>query len=224
MASPATVVIQQMTGAAPGGFHTRDANAVADKSGTRYMTADEYDSSLTSYPIPIPTAGGGVSGSYWVTHCLYCSDAPDTYLKNLRYYQGDWSTSPKVDWNLGSGSSWAAGLYIGVSSAGVADAKELSQGFPSGSYDQAAGGVGVYGDMISGNHTYYAGCSGPLSGGMIPITHFGSLANAFMVQSGQIMGATTGRSYCIVTQVLVGSGAVAGNKDDKTATFVYSEA
>jgi hypothetical protein len=58
---------------------------------------------------------------------------------------------------------------------------------------------------------------------MIPITHFDNQTNALMVQSGQVVGAATGRSWCIATQVLVGSGATQGEKADKTATFVYSE-
>ena len=59
---------------------------------------------------------------------------------------------------------------------------------------------------------------------MVSITNFNSPDNAYMVQSGNVVGASTGRSYCIVTQVIVGSGATQGEKADKTATFVYSEA
>ena len=95
----ATVIIEQVTGAAPGAFHARDSNDVADKSGTRYMTSDQYDSSLTTYPIPIPTAANGISGSYWVTHCLNKTVAPDTYIKDVKYYQ-TWTNSPCADWNL----------------------------------------------------------------------------------------------------------------------------
>jgi hypothetical protein len=192
------------------------------------MTADEWDGSLTSYPIPIPTAGQGASGSYWVTHCLNCTVAPDTYIKDIRYYQ-TWSSNPDTDWSLSNGDTGdpAPGLYIGISSASVADARIYTQGFPSGSYDQATGTQGIYGDIISGSngHTYYKELTDTaLSGGMVPIEHFDNLSNAYMVQSGQALGASTGRSYCIVTQVVVGSGATAGEKTDKTATWVYSEA
>jgi len=229
MASPATVVIQQMTGTAPGTFATRDSEPVADGAGTRYMTLDSSDSSLTTHPIPIPTNDGGVSGSYWVTHCIYCTVAPDTYLKDLRYYQGDWSVGSKSDWTLGSSNTLPAGLYIGISSSTLADARLNSQGFISGNYDQADGVVKVHGYTLSSNtngHTVYKYSAIPnaLSGGMMIIDKFDTLGNAYMVQSGQIIGAATGRSYCIVTQVQVGSGAAAGNKSDKTATFVYSEA
>jgi len=215
--------IEQITGPAPGTYHPRDSNPVAQHSGTRYMTSDQYDSALTNYPIPIPTNDGGVSGSYWVTHCLNVTTAPDTYIKNLRYYQ-TWNTSSKEDWSLGTSSSWNPGLYIGISSSTIADARKYTQGFPTSQYVQATGVEGVYGNLISGNHTYYANCANPASGGMVLIDNFNSLSNAYMVQSGQVVGNTTGRSYCIVTQVLVGSGATAGNKDDKTATFVYTEA
>ena len=227
-----------MTGASPGSFHTRDANAVADKSGTRYMTSDQYDSSLTTYPIPIPVNANGLSGSYWTTHCLNVTVAPDTYIKDVKYYQ-TWSTSPTSDWSL-EGASWARsgrigpGLYIGISSQTIAAARNLtsgSQGFISGNYQIAAGGESVYGYPIStatNGHAYYIGALAAASGGMVSITHFDTLANAYIVQSGNVYhdGAadSTGRTRCIVTQVLVGSGATAGNKTDKTATFSYTEA
>jgi len=224
----ATVIIEQIYNTAPGTFIYKD-NSGTEKSGSRYMTTDNFDGSLTTHPIPIPTADNGISGSYWITHCIDCTVAPDTYLKNLRYYQ-TWSVDPVTDWSLGSSVANAGrigpGLYIGISSATVADAKILTQGFPSGSYEQAAGNEGTSGYYISNSangYDYYTNCSAPASGGMVSITHFDSLGNAFMVQSGQIVGASTGRSYCIVTQVLVGSGATAGEKADKTATFVYSE-
>jgi hypothetical protein len=224
----ATVIVEQIVGAAPGDYYYKDnANA---KSGTRYMTSDQWNGTLTTYPIPIPTALNGISGSYWVTHCINCTVAPDTYLKDLRYYQ-TWTTDPKTDWKLGSGQKAGElkpGLYIGVSSASVANAKIYTQGFPSSSYEQATGSEGTFGYYISaatnGLTWYNALTDSAASGGMISITNFDSLANAFMVQSGQIVGAATGRSFCIATQVIVGSGAAAGDKADKTATFVFSEA
>jgi hypothetical protein len=140
----------------------------------------------------------------------------------LKYYQ-TWSTDPITDWTLGEvGTTHDPGLYIGISSTAIADVTVLSQGFLSGAYDQATGTEGTTGDFISGTHTSYNGTS-PLSGGWIKIDQFTS-ANPYMVHSGQIVGAATGRSRCIVTQVLVGSGATAGDKDDKTATFQYTEA
>lgn len=224
----ATVIVEQIVGAAPGEYYFKDnANP---KSGTRYMTSDQWNGTLTTYPIPIPTSENGISGSYWVTHCINCTVAPDTYLKDLRYYQS-WTTDPKTDWKLGSGSKVSGlrpGLYIGVSSNSLADSRMQTQGFPSGGYDQAAGNEGTFGYYISAatnGHTYYRVLTdNAMSGGMVSITNFDSLGNAYMVQSGQIVGPSTGRSYCIVTQVLVGSGAAAGDKADKTATFVYSEA
>ena len=207
------------------------------------MTSDQYDSSLTTYPIPIPTAANGISGSYWVTHCLNKTVAPDTYIKDVKYYQ-TWTSSPCADWSL-SGSGWAGtklkpGLYIGISSATVAAAKTLTtacgEGFPSSNYQIAAGVEGVYGYPIStatNGHAYYLGCASPASGGMVSIAHFSDLTNAFIVHSGQVKnnpgggtasGNTTGRSRCIVTQVLIGSGATAGNKSDRTSVFSYTEA
>ena len=225
----ATVVIEQITGPAPGTYHPRDSNAVAQGSGTRYMTSDQYDSSLTNYPIPIPKNYQGISGSYWVTHLLKCTVLPDTYLKDLKYYQ-TWNVDPVTDWSLGNpGSSLDPGLYIGISSSTVAEAKTGgSQGFPSGLYVQATGTEGVFGDLIKDSHTYYSTtCASPVSGGMIPINTFSDIDNAYIVHSGNFVtsaDSTPKRSYAIVTQVLVGSGATPGNKADKTATFTYTEA
>lgn len=233
----ATVQIEIIYGAAPGTYSARDDNAVADGLGTRYMAYDDgSDSSITTYPIPIPTNGNGISGSYWVTHCLNVTVAPDTYIKDVKYYQ-TWSTDPNTDWSL-AGAGWAGtgigpGLYIGASSQTIVAAQNTtsgSQGFPSGSYEQAAGTQGTCGNWISSatnGHDYYIGCANPASGGMVSITHFTS-ANPYIVQSGNVYhngsSNSVGRTRCIVTQVLVGSGATAGNKDDKTATFSYTEA
>lgn len=208
----ATVQIEQITGTAGSETYTYKDTT----SGTRYYTSDDATIGSTNNPIPIPTNDAGKSGSYWVTHCVNVTGAPTTYIKNLRYYQ-TWSTSPQSDWTLGTGGD----LVIGVSSASIADARTFTQGFTSGSYDQATGNEGVNGDLISGSHTYYA--NGSLSGGATTITDFDSTDNAYMVQSGQVVGASTGRSYCIVTQVIVASGATQGEKADKTATFVFSE-
>jgi hypothetical protein len=230
----ATVQVEQITGAAPGTFTRKDNSGVA-KSGTRYMTSDQSDGSLTTYPIPIPTAGQGASGSYWVTHCLNVTVAPDTYIKDVKYYQ-TWSTDPNTDWALSTGVTGtpAPGLYIGVSSASIANCKVFSQGFPSSSYDVADGTEGTCGNILSGNHDWYSNVNTTAhSGGMVPIEHFDTLANAIMVHSGQVTHAhgggspsanSFGRTYCILTQVVVGSGATAGEADDKTATWVYSEA
>jgi len=238
----ATVQIEILYGTSPGTFSARDTDVVANGGGTRYMTYDDgSDSSITTYPIPIPTATNGASGSYWVTHCLNCTVAPDTYIKNVKYYQ-TWTSSPCADWDL-SGAGWAGtgikpGLYIGISSQTIVAARNYisgGQGFPSSNYIQAGGGQGVYGYLISGYarsgwngaHLYYSGANrdgAPASGGMVSILNFNNLSNAYIVQSGNMVGAATGRSHCIVTQCLVGSGATAGNKTDKTATFSYTEA
>lgn len=223
----ATVHVEQISGTFPGTYKWKD-NSGTEKSGTRYQTSDQWDGSLTTYPIPIPTVDQGASGSYWTTHCLNITVAPSTYIKNLRYYQ-TWTTSPRADWTLGSSNTRTPGLYIGISSNSIADARILTQGFHSGSYVQATGTEGTCGTLISAATTGYGFYSGTsagqprASGGMIPIDNFSDVSTSFMVQSGQVVGASTGRSYCIATQVIVGSGATQGEKADKTATFVYSE-
>lgn len=213
----ATVIIQEITGP----FNSETWTEKNTFTGSRYYTSDDFASGATTNPIPIPTNNNGLSGSYWKSHCLYISVAPDVKIENVRYYQ-TWSVDPNTDWSLGTNGD----LVIGISSATVDLAREVTNGFPSSSYMQANGVEGTYGWWISGSnpgHQYYSGCTAPLSGGATTIADFDSLANAFMVQSGQVVGATTGRSWCIVTQVLVGSGASQGIADYKTATFVYSE-
>jgi hypothetical protein len=233
----ATVQVEQITGPTTAMVFSWKGTTDTPKSGTRYKTEDDMDGSATTYPIPIPTEGNGISGSYWVTHCVNVTGAPSTYIKNLRYYQ-TWTTDPETDWALGANVENAGkigpDLYIGISSNSVANARLLSQGFPSGSYTRATGVLGEFGYYLSGYavngangaHLFYSGCNNagsPLSGGMVPIGSFDGVGTAYMVQSGQVVGASTGRSWCIVTQVLVGSGATQGDKADKTATFVYSE-
>ena len=213
---PATVIIEELTGGTDGNPGSYTQKDTSNKS--RYYTADDASSDATTNPIPIPTNYQGYSGSFWKTHLIHVTVAPSTYIKNLRYYQ-TWTANPHDDWSLG----YHGDVVIGISSSTVADARVYTQGFPSSQYDVATGVVGVCGDFISGNHTYYQSCANPLSGGATSIADFNSLSNAYMVQSGQVVGATTGRSYCIVTQVIVGSGATQGVKSDRTATFVYDE-
>ena len=212
----ATVQIEEITGTA--GSETYTVKNTSKFS--RYFTEDTHASSQTTNPIPIPTNNGGVSGSYWKTHCINVTVAPSTYIKNLRYYI-NWAAHPSStsEWDLG----YKGDHVIGISSATIADARIYTQGFPTSQYDQATGVVGVYGDFISGNHSYYSAIATALSGGATSNYDFTTQGNAYMVQSGQVVGATTGRSYCIVTQVLVASGATQGEKADKTATFVYDE-
>jgi len=217
---PAKVEIEQLTGGPPGS-ETYTVKT-GTESGTRYYTMDSNLSGSSLNPIPIPTSDGGVSGSYWVTHCINVTQAPTTEITDLRYYQS-WSIGPKKDWQLGSSNSWSAGLYIGVSSASLTAIRGSSNGFNSGSYCRASGTQGTSGYLISGNHAYYEAIATAMSGGWCPIDPFNSVTNAYMVQKGQVVAADTGRSWCIVTQVLVGSGAIQGEKTDKTATFVYSE-
>jgi len=214
------VQVEQITGDVASPIYSYKTTTPA-KSGVRYMTTDNPDGSLTTYPIPIPTAANGRSGSYWVTTLVNVTGAPSTEIKNLKWYI-NWSARPS------STSEWHLGLkgdhVVGVSSAAIADCKTMSQGFPSSQYRRASGSEGVYGYHISSNHGYYHDiCSSPLSGGTCSTYAFNSQGNALMVQSGQVVGAATGRSLCIVTQVIVGSGALQGDKTDKTATFVYTE-
>jgi len=206
----ATVEIKEITGSEASPTYTLKDDS---SNPSRYYTADIADSDSTAYPIPIPTTG--TNRSFWKSHCLDITVAPDTYIKNVRYYQ-TWTTSPHDDWSLGTDGD----LIVGVSSSTVADCRTLSQGCPIANYDQATGTVGTTGDAIETTHSYYSATAGK----KMSITNFSSQNSALMVQSGQVVGNTTGKSYIVVTQVIVGSGATQGLKADKTATFVYDEA
>lgn len=206
----ATVTIKEVTG--PESSPTFTLKDTSNPS--RYYTADLADSNSTAYPIPIPESG--TNRSFWKSHCLDITVGPSTYIKNVRYYQ-TWDTSPAVDWQLGTGGD----LIVGVVSSDVNDCRRISQGCPLANYDQATGTVGTTGDPIETTHSFYSTKVGKVKS----ITNFMSLNNALMVQSGQVVGAGgTGKSYLVVTQVIVGPGAVQGTKPDKTATFVYDEA
>lgn len=215
----ATVQIEEVTGDAGSKVYTvKSTNEGVDSS--RYYTSDASGAALTTNPIPIPNdTGGGVSGSYWKTHCLNVTSAPDVRIENIRFYVG-WTSHPSSQWTLGYGGDHV----IGVSSSTIADCRIYSQGFSGDLYDQATGTEGTCGDFISGagsvNHTFYAACT---DGHTESLWAFSSQAGALLVQSGQAIGATTGRLYHIVTQVLVASGATQGEKADVTATWVYDE-
>jgi len=206
----ATVTIKEITGPSGSQSYTLKNTSIV----SRYYTADVADSGSTAYPIPVPTTG--TRPSYWKSVCLDCTSGPDTYIKNVRYYQ-TWNTSPNSDWSLGTSGD----LVVGVSSSSVGDCRVLTQGCPQDKYTQAIGNQGTSGNLIEADHWYYSNCAGKKSS----ITNFDSLANALMVVSGQWLGQNaTGKSYIVVTQVIVGSGATQGLKASKTATFVYDEA
>ena len=215
----ATVIIEEITGA----FGSETFTEKNTDSNSRYYTADSHLSGSTSNPIPIPNdTDGGLSGSYWKTHLLSVTSEADVRIENVRFYVG-WTSPPSSQWTLGPDGDH----IIGVSSASVSDCKIFTQGFPSSQYDQAEGVEGSFGYFLSGNvdgtkdHTYYSGCS---NGHYESTWNFSSQATAMMVYSGQVKDNTTGRlSGCIVTQVLVGSGATQGEKADVTATWVYDE-
>jgi hypothetical protein len=215
----ATVQIEQITGPNIAGA-TYTVKSLATR--TRYYTADDSGASNTTNPIPIPTTDSGFSGSYWVTHCINATSPATQYIKNVRWYITYTSSNIGEDWNLGNKGD----LYIGISGGTIAEARASTQGFPSSAYDQGDGVAGSFGYFISSTsngHTYYRSVGGALSGGCTSTADFNSLSNAYWVQSGNIQGTSGGRSYCIVTQVWVGSGAVQGDKPDKTATWVYTE-
>lgn len=223
----ATVSVEQVTGTA--GSRTYTTKSTALNQVTRYYTTDSFAPSSANYPIPIPTAADGLSGSYWVTHCLNCTATGGmSYIKDVKWYITIAGATIGADWSLtGGGAKGHRGdLVIGVSSSTLAKMRaSSSQGISSSAYVQATGTQGSFGYFISSDtngHTYYKACAGS-GGGMVSTKHFNSLANALMVQSGNALVGTTGRTHFIVTQVLVASGATQGDKTDKTATFVYSE-
>jgi hypothetical protein len=228
----ATVQIEELTGGSDGTAGTYTVKNTVTTS--RYFTADSDSASATTNPIPIPNdVGAGRSGSYWKTHLLNIVSKPDVRIENIRYYV-QWTTHPSSQWTL-CGNNILGDHVIGVSSASIADAKLHSNGLPSSQYDIATGTVGVCGDFISGNHLYYnigGICPHSYLGGATSTWNFKTQATAMMVQSGQVShaqaggspsGNSVGRTYAVVTQVIVASGAIQGEKADVTATWVYDE-
>lgn len=219
----AIVVVNEITGTEAVQVYTvKDDGA----NNSRYYTADDKESSLTTNPIPIPNdVDAGLSGSYWKTHCLNVTLAPTTYIENVRFYIG-WDTTPVTQWTLGTNGDH----IICISSVSVADAQVYTNGMASSQYDQADGTEGTCGYFLSGNtdraydHTFYSGCT---NGHYVSSWNFSSQATSMMVYSGQInhngSSNSVGHSWCVVTQVLVGSGATQGAKTDVTATWVYDE-
>jgi len=221
----AEVQVEEITGAF--GSETFTLKDDTEVNNSRYYTADNHSATATTNPVPIPNeVVGGVSGSYWKTHCLNVTGAPSVRIENIRFYVG-WDTHPSSQWLLCAGNT-EGDHVIGVSSASDADCRILTQGFPSSSYDQATGTESVCGDFISGagsvNHTYYNGCT---NGHIKSTALFSTQTNALMVYSGTKTrnGSSNcvGRSWAVCTQVLVASGATQGEKDPVTATWVYDE-
>ena len=209
--------ISNGTGIGDAYFTVKDASG----SPSRYYTADNSSSSLTTNPIPIPTEDAGYSGSYWKTHCINATSPATEYIKDIRWYITIASSNVGDQWLLGTSGD----LVIGISNNTIAEAKASTQGFPSSAYEPSDGVEGTFGYFItddSNGHSYYNDAS-TLSGGATSTCDFTSLADAYYVQAGNLQGVSGGRSYCIATQVIVGSGATQGVKPDITATFVYSE-
>ncbi len=224
----ATVIVKEITGDAASQVYTTKTTDTDYTS--RYYTADDPSATSTANPVPIPNVvNDGFSGSYWKTHCLHVSVAPSVRIENIRYYVG-WTTHPSSQWTLCANNSLGDHI-IGVSSATLSLARTDSQGFWSGSYDQANGVETEFGYFISGNtvggndHTYYAACT---NGHYESTYNFNTQSDAIMVYSGQWSGgsptpARTGYTPCICTQVIVASGATQGSKTPVTATWVYDE-
>jgi hypothetical protein len=197
----ATVIVEQATGGSDG---TPGAeNTIA--TSTRLQTADQFDITDTTYPVPIPAAG--FNYSYWITVYLEITGGTFTQINNVRFY-----SDGTIGWNFGTGGE----LRRGNRDSG-------DQGHAMNTeYDVATGTQGTTGHSIedgTNGHDFYnaqttktADVEGDTSGA--PAT----------VDSGNHTIAE--KCKAIVLQVKLdtaGNGASQGEQTDETLTFMYDE-
>jgi len=191
----ATVEVKQAVGGTDGSPTEQPASG--DISALRFHTADQYNPTDTTKPIPIPTSG--YKHSFWV-HIYLKLSGTFTKINNVRH------SCPAIDWALGTGGE----LRRGNRDTG-------DKGCPMDTeYDVATGTVGDNGDSIediTNGHGYYNGQTTKT------VNHSGE--SDVVIDSTDHTGA--GKCKSIVMQVRVGVGATQGEAADKTMTYKYDE-
>jgi hypothetical protein len=197
----ATVIIEQATGGSDG---TPGAeNTIA--TSTRLQTADQFDISDTTYPIPIPAAG--FNYSYWITVYLEITGGTFTQINNIRFYSDE-----SIGWDYGSG---------GELRRGNRDSGDIGFAMDSG-YEVATGTPGTTGHTIEDGvdgHSFYNGQTTKTAD-----VEGDGVASPPVVDSTNHSSAE--KCKAIVLQVKLdtaGNGAVQGEQTDETLTFKYDE-
>lgn len=191
----AEVSVVEINGAAGTPTYTTISGAGVSITA-RYCTTDSYNPGMDN-PIPIPSTSAYLNRSYWKTHCLEIQGT-FTQVNNIRFY-------PEQDlgWTVGPDGFVSYGIDAGG-----------DYGMPSGNYEQATGTLGKSGDALT-DHTW-VDSTGNL------YTDFEALSTMEVDADGNT-NDTHFFSNCVLTQVVVDSGATSGTMSDKLYTWVYDE-
>jgi hypothetical protein len=194
----ATVRVVQAHG---GGDGAPSYSPASGDATIRFHTADQYNPTDTTKPIPIP--GSGFKYSYWVHVCLDLSGT-FTKINNVRHY-----SDGAIGWTLGTGGE----LRRGARDTG-------DQGCPMDTeYDVATGVEGDSGDPIedpTNGHGYYNTQTTPTA----------DVANDTEASPAMIDSTdhtVAGKTKAVVLQVKVASDATQGDQPDETLTWKYDE-
>lgn len=198
MGTPATVVIDELTGSSP------DVQAVTK---VRLFSADVATNQVTpqtTNSVVIPAAG--YNYSYWKAVCLEITAGSGYSVTNITH-----KSAGDIAWAFGSGGQ----LRRGNRDAG-------DHGCPDVSYQQAGGVAGTTGYAIEDatgvqGHAYYKAQT-------TPTADVNADTVAIVIDSGTY--TSTGRTNHIVLQVkvdTVANGAVQGTQTAKTLTWAYDE-
>jgi len=169
----------------------------------RYCTTDAADPG-NSYPLVIPSSG--FYFSYWKHHRMAFSGTY-TQLSNFRFYTGG---TIKTDWSLGTG-----GMII------VGRRDSSPHGCPAGSYSQATGTQGQFGNYLKDadvGHPYYKGQT------IDPIDADSCTSGSPLVFDNSVYGPNaTGATFSVVHQAKVADDATQGAKGNQLYTVKYDE-
>jgi hypothetical protein len=198
MGTPATVVIDELTGSSP------DVGAVTKVRLFSDDVATNQGTPQVTNPVVIPSSG--FNYSYWKAVCLEITAGSGYSITNIRHI------GVTTSWTFGSGGE----LRRGNRDAG-------DKGCPDGSYQQAGGTAGTTGFAIedaagSNGHAYYKSQTTPTAN-VASDTGAGALIDSSTYTS-------TGRTKHVVLQVkvdTVANGAVQGTQAAKTLTWTYDE-
>jgi hypothetical protein len=197
----ATVIVEQATGGSDG---TPGAeNTIA--TSTRLQTADQFDISDTTYPIPIPAAG--FNYSYWITVYLEITGGTFTQINNVRFY-----SDGTINWDFGTGGE----LRRGNRDTG-------DQGFAMDSgYEVATGTQGTTGHTIEDGvdgHSFYNGQTTKTTD-----VEGDTVGSPATVDSGNHTIAEKCKAIVLQCKLdTAGNGAIQGEQTDETLTFKYDE-
>lgn len=176
----------------------------------RYCTRDSYNPGDND-PCVVPTAGSNYS--YWKTHGLQVTGTSYTTISNIRIYGSGTIAS---DWDLNSGK-----VVIGNKTGGG------DSGLPIANYYQATGTAGETGhDMndVTNGHTYYKTGTSNYSAAA-DLDNYTSAAPLVLDSTAYTSAGNPSGfvSKLAVTQVVIATDSVQGDKSNTTITIRYDE-